>query len=144
MVVFFFVMIRRPPRSTRTDTLFPDTTLFRARPSPEVEIAIDGQYSKRRSLEDRNVLGISEGLRGLEPLVIGNGSNGYSSGALISYRGNSNIENQLETRQRNETYKGGGLNLIWTPDRWTVSFDRTEERRVGRECVSTCRSRWEP
>src|SRR3546814_15721782 len=26
---FFFVMIRRPPRSTRTDTLFPYTTLFR-------------------------------------------------------------------------------------------------------------------
>src|SRR3546814_13676393 len=26
----FFVMIRRPPRSTRTDTLFPDTTLFRS------------------------------------------------------------------------------------------------------------------
>src|SRR3546814_12736633 len=28
--VIFFVMIRRPPRSTRTDTLFPYTTLFRA------------------------------------------------------------------------------------------------------------------
>src|SRR3546814_5117727 len=27
---FFFLMIRRPPRSTRTDTLFPYTTLFRA------------------------------------------------------------------------------------------------------------------
>src|SRR3546814_15577146 len=27
---FFFLMIRRPPRSTRTDTLFPDTTLFRS------------------------------------------------------------------------------------------------------------------
>src|SRR3546814_3233842 len=26
----YFLMIRRPPRSTRTDTLFPDTTLFRA------------------------------------------------------------------------------------------------------------------
>src|SRR3546814_16567918 len=26
----FFLMIRRPPRSTRTDTLFPYTTLFRA------------------------------------------------------------------------------------------------------------------
>src|SRR3546814_14152193 len=26
----FFIMIRRPPRSTRTDTLFPYTTLFRA------------------------------------------------------------------------------------------------------------------
>src|SRR3546814_8701179 len=28
----FFVMIRRPPRSTRTDTLFPYTTLFRSPP----------------------------------------------------------------------------------------------------------------
>src|SRR3546814_13729555 len=30
MFVFFFLMIRRPPRSTRTDTLFPYTTLFRS------------------------------------------------------------------------------------------------------------------
>src|SRR3546814_9630031 len=30
-VWFFFLMIRRPPRSTRTDTLFPYTTLFRSR-----------------------------------------------------------------------------------------------------------------
>src|SRR3546814_13740785 len=30
---FFLLMIRRPPRSTRTDTLFPYTTLFR---SPEL------------------------------------------------------------------------------------------------------------
>src|SRR3546814_16276725 len=30
MLVFFFLMIRRPPRSTRTDTLFPYTTLFRS------------------------------------------------------------------------------------------------------------------
>src|SRR3546814_17298357 len=29
-VVFFCLMIRRPPRSTRTDTLFPYTTLFRS------------------------------------------------------------------------------------------------------------------
>src|SRR3546814_15854185 len=28
--VFFFVMIRRPPGSTRTDTRFPYTTLFRS------------------------------------------------------------------------------------------------------------------
>src|SRR3546814_14847399 len=32
MYIFvFFLMIRRPPRSTRTDTLFPYTTLFRSR-----------------------------------------------------------------------------------------------------------------
>src|SRR3546814_15933983 len=30
MCFFFFLMIRRPPRSTRTDTLFPYTTLFRS------------------------------------------------------------------------------------------------------------------
>src|SRR3546814_1256227 len=36
-------MLRRPPRSTRTDTLFPYTTLFR---SNEIAIALDerGQY----------------------------------------------------------------------------------------------------
>src|SRR3546814_14863200 len=31
LLLFFFLMIRRPPRSTRTDTLFPYTTLFRSR-----------------------------------------------------------------------------------------------------------------
>src|SRR3546814_2235531 len=29
-ILVFFLMIRRPPRSTRTDTLFPYTTLFRS------------------------------------------------------------------------------------------------------------------
>src|SRR3546814_5384822 len=32
-VFVFFLMIRRPPRSTRTDTLFPYTTLFRSAPA---------------------------------------------------------------------------------------------------------------
>src|SRR3546814_21099104 len=38
LCVFFFLMIRRPPRSTRTDTLFPYTTLFRSpdRAAPEM------------------------------------------------------------------------------------------------------------
>src|SRR3546814_11879726 len=34
--IFFFLMIRRPPRSTRTDTLFPYTTLFRSEARPEL------------------------------------------------------------------------------------------------------------
>src|SRR3546814_13132042 len=39
-VFFFFLMIRRPPRSTRTDTLFPYTTLFRStEPEPAQERA---------------------------------------------------------------------------------------------------------
>src|SRR3546814_5937082 len=36
---FFVLRIRRPPRSTRTDTLFPDTTLFR---SPETPVVVGG------------------------------------------------------------------------------------------------------
>src|SRR3546814_12728658 len=32
IVVFFILMRRRPPRSTRIDTLFPYTTLFRSHP----------------------------------------------------------------------------------------------------------------
>src|SRR3546814_5243591 len=32
MYYFFFLMILRPPRSTRTDTLFPYTTIFRSMP----------------------------------------------------------------------------------------------------------------
>src|SRR3546814_6589830 len=40
--MFFFLMIRRPPRSTRTDTLFPYTTLFRSTEPETIE-----QYSIR-------------------------------------------------------------------------------------------------
>src|SRR3546814_7150102 len=39
-------MIRRPPRSTRTDTLFPYTTLFR---SPDLTVYLTGQYIKDKS-----------------------------------------------------------------------------------------------
>src|SRR3546814_7435648 len=34
LICLFFLMIRRPPRSTRTDTLFPYTTLFRSASEP--------------------------------------------------------------------------------------------------------------
>src|SRR3546814_2910253 len=48
-VFFFFLMIRRPPRSTRTDTLFPYTTLFRsARPDGDSGVAAVGAGRTRR------------------------------------------------------------------------------------------------
>src|SRR3546814_19611289 len=34
--------------------------------------------------------------------------------------------------------------LAGPPRRWPISAKRSEERRVGKECVSTCRSRWSP
>src|SRR3546814_14746233 len=42
-------MIRRPPRSTRTDTLFPYTTLFRSG-----RLALDGKCDERRVKRDPN------------------------------------------------------------------------------------------
>src|SRR3546814_4388723 len=51
--MFFFVRIRRPPRSTRTDTLFPYTTLFR---SEVIELAryaviIEKHYQRPMDIE---------------------------------------------------------------------------------------------
>src|SRR3546814_10750290 len=46
-VFSFFLMIRRPPRSTRTDTLFPYTTLFRSL-DPRVEETEAGLIAQRR------------------------------------------------------------------------------------------------
>src|SRR3546814_13266679 len=37
--ICFFLMIRRPPRSTRTDTLFPYTTLFRSTHRETIDVA---------------------------------------------------------------------------------------------------------
>src|SRR3546814_14611412 len=38
-------MIRRPPRSTRTDTLFPDTTLFRS--IPPMKLIEEGRLDQK-------------------------------------------------------------------------------------------------
>src|SRR3546814_11782224 len=59
MRVVFFLMIRRPPRSTRTDTLFPYTPLFRSLLGYRTILRLDasarvaGSYS--RALVDRLV-----------------------------------------------------------------------------------------
>src|SRR3546814_7403442 len=72
--LFVFLMIRRPPRSTRTDTLFPYTTLFRSRALARLAV---GEDESRRLLDDAvnrrkpqprplaDVLGGEEGLENL-------------------------------------------------------------------------------
>src|SRR3546814_15096589 len=46
--LLFFLMIRRPPRSTRTDTLFPYTTLFRSRRLARTTVAYHASSSAAR------------------------------------------------------------------------------------------------
>src|SRR3546814_6615540 len=48
-------MTRRPPRSTRTDTLFPYTTLFRSVRITETVVAEDGSRSKKTSIVDTTI-----------------------------------------------------------------------------------------
>src|SRR3546814_7359176 len=38
----------------------------------------------------------------------------------------------------------GGYYLVTPAERGRIVVERSEERRVGKECVSTCRSRWAP
>src|SRR3546814_14271403 len=61
----FFLMIRRPPRSTRTDTLFPYTTLFRSRLAG-LDQALDARHGFQHQavhLPDRGVEGLTVVLR---------------------------------------------------------------------------------
>src|SRR3546814_2952047 len=57
--LLFFLMIRRPPRSTRTDTLFPYTTLFRSREHP---------MEQRLSLVTLGVADLADSIRFYEAL----------------------------------------------------------------------------
>src|SRR3546814_13011379 len=101
-------MIRRPPRSTRTDTLFPYTTLFR---SP------DDDWMNRfmRFAEDAS----SERLHELFARIL--------AGEVV----------------RPGSFGAATLRAVSELDQ-SIANDRSEERRVGKECVSTCRSRWSP
>src|SRR3546814_9410498 len=63
MFCVVFVMLRRPPRSTRTDTLFPYTTLFRSTKWRQAFLArdsIDDQIGgcadqRHRAAQDRHI-----------------------------------------------------------------------------------------
>lgn len=111
-------------------------------PTEALDITIDGQYSKRDSLELRNMLAITEAARGIRPQIIGGEDNGFSAGSLIRYTGNSNLEVQMERRLREEEYKGGGAAVSWSGDRLTVSGDvsYSESHRTELQKATNMRS----
>src|SRR3546814_21143339 len=124
-------MKRRPPRSTRTDTLFPYTTLFRSRlaRAPE-EVAAHGALAGAA-----DVLGHHEAAQWLV---------GRRPGGVEPQRP---AERQQGGVDREAAAGGEGHAL--GADR-PLALDRPEEevrpeeRRVGNRCVRTCRSRWSP
>src|SRR3546814_7265629 len=56
-LLYFFLMIRRPPRSTRTDTLFPYTTRFRSADHRAGQHALGAQVSGE---DEQDVVAIGE------------------------------------------------------------------------------------
>src|SRR3546814_15031392 len=54
---FFFLMIRRPPRSTRTDTLFPYTTLFRSGDDHQCAVAFEQGQGEQQQQAAEDVVG---------------------------------------------------------------------------------------
>src|SRR3546814_14350230 len=121
-------MIRRPPRSTRTDTLVPYTTLFR---------------SQHRSAPAKIFFHLHGFILTLDRI------RKADVDELVEQRAQRNRAH-VKRREKQEIKKGIARGRL---RRWPGNGDskfnicerrRSEERRVGKECVSTCRSRWAP
>src|SRR3546814_14051466 len=110
-------MIRRPPRSTRTYTLFPYTTLFRSLNRNDSDSGV------------RHLIPNDPGARAVQQPRLG------GSGGAFAKKDDGTAFQALED--------GQALPNPLVARRGDIA-KRSEERRVGNECVSTCRSRWSP
>src|SRR3546814_11549830 len=117
-MVFVILMIRRPPRYTRTYTLFPYTTLVR---------------SPGRAFNELSECGTEEEL---------------FAKVKALYQGVYGDDWEQHLREMadllwmiREVNEDGSLKFYQWPEGGVL---RSEERRVGKECGSTCRSRWSP
>src|SRR3546814_21083968 len=103
-------MIRRPPKSKRTDTLFPYTTLFRSlRPHRQAERSVARRLAAGAALHRECRSGAA--------------GSGRRRVALPPHPAPSHGSAHSAPEDK---------------------LSRSEERRVGKECVSTCRSRGSP
>src|SRR3546814_12238901 len=141
-------MIRRPPRSTRTVTLFPYSTLFRSDLLPVSPLSSPRQARDRRrkarqpAQAQRHILA-KENATCLHPAV-----------QAPAWRGSGPLPGRfLQNRRPASSCPKGAphpknahafINYILdaTVDKHITETIRSEERRVGTECVSTCRTRW--
>src|SRR3546814_17854945 len=107
-------MIRRPPRSTRTDTLFPYTTLFRSNLLGDETL---GNRVARQALAERPLL-----LPARKP----------RAAVHLQHRARLGTHREIAADGFVRSFEARGPRLD----------ARSEERRAGKECVSTFRSRW--
>src|SRR3546814_15648120 len=131
--IVFFCMIRRPPRSTRTDTLFPYTTLFRSELYGR-NLRSPAPYTARYRRTPSTV--------GFAQPELGNAEFSVSTrypGRLFRWPG------RRGSRRRSFGDGPGrydGRN--WSVGPLLKERFRSEDGRVGKECGSQCRSWWSP
>src|SRR3546814_20239388 len=116
-------MIRRPPRSTRTDTLFPYSTLFRS--GCVTVVGLDPRVTRGEDATASRLLPLS--LPGLSRQSISPPARTLANGAMDP---------------RVEPEGDGGEMAMDGAKPADSTRTRSEGRRVGNEGVSTCRSRW--
>src|SRR3546814_19911840 len=128
--MFFFFMLRPPPRSTRTDTLFPYTTLFRSLADVPQSLA-----ARNRQL----------GANARHRLVAVNAA-GPHDDRIEAITADFEPAHRLVQRLLEvATHRHHFADRLHLRGQTRVGLrERSEERRVGKECVSTCRYRWSP
>src|SRR3546814_16120726 len=117
-------MIRRPPSSTRTDTLFPYTTLFR---SEVAEHGIDLRPEHDAGLGFRRAVGVELDEAPFRPALD------------VDYR----VDPAVDARRGGRIVGGdvGGIDERDDAVRAVAPVQREDEGRVGERCGGTCRSR---
>src|SRR3546814_18647470 len=139
-------MIRRPPRSTRTDTLFPYTTLFRSRVSGRLEartlkappsLPLGGAGGKIAALRAHHAEALAaRRLHDPPALHLGDALGAERLQALHLRLDVVGLDVEMHAALV--------LDLLPQHLRLVRRAGRSEERRVGTGCDSPCRSGWSP
>src|SRR3546814_16769664 len=142
-------MIRRPPRSTRTDTLLPYTTLFRSGELAPVGIGVD--HPQRAALTQPEVAAVlanaDDPVERLE-LIPGNLAgvaverHHADRAALSAHRGDEVLQARPLHKHRRRHALEGDLHRVHAESLQLGAVERSEERRVGKEGAIKCHTRW--
>src|SRR3546814_13782722 len=161
-------MIRRPPRSTRTDTLFPYTTLFRSSEAEKERLIAEGRTALVENVKPayESIIALMEAQQKVAPTDDGiwrlaNGADYYNERLGyytttdytaeqihdIGLRGVERIHGEMREIMKQVGFEGSLQDFfqhLRTEHRYYYDNEETylryEERRVGKECVSKCKS----
>src|SRR3546814_19134223 len=139
--MIFFLMIRRPPRSTRTDTLFPYTTLCRSVPFERVAAAARHHEFVAALVQLGPDIFHHVRTRGVRAARLPHVHEALAHRAIGE---DIDVERgHFRAQDRIVEFAMVVLAERFCEERADADH-RSAARRVGKECVSRCRSRWSP